>query len=92
MDGLSGPSTAFVRNSARLEPVRCGEDLSRHRRRVSLLFRSDLSVTDTVGADQCDGGHFARDCVADKPIVIGVTRLDKNPGGPGRRPGMMTVR
>ncbi|HAA59500.1 MAG TPA: hypothetical protein DCE39_01050 [Planctomycetaceae bacterium] len=22
MDGLSGPSTAFVRNSARLEPVR----------------------------------------------------------------------
>lgn len=92
MDGLSGPSTAFVRNSARLEPVRCGEDLRRHRWRVPLLFVGDPSVTDTVVADQCDGGHFARDCVADKPIVIGVTRLDKNPGGPGRRPGMMTVR
>jgi len=92
MDGLSGPSTAFVRNSVRLEPVRCGEDLSRHRRRVSRRFRGDLSVTDTVGADQCDGGHVARDCVADKPIVIGVTRFDKNHGGPGQWPEMMTVR
>ena len=59
---------------------------------MSLLFRGDLSVTDTVGADQCDGGHFARDCVADKPIVIGVTRLDKNAGWSGWRLEMTTVR
>ena len=58
----------------------------------ALLFRGDLSFTDTVGAEQCEGGHFARDCVADKPIVSGVTRFDKNPGWPGWRLEMMTVR